>query len=80
MDDMTQQNAALVEQTAAASASLQEQAQSLVLSMSVFELGDDGAGAGGGQAVMAPRVTGRPQRMAPPALRARDARAREGGY
>ncbi|OEZ63899.1 MULTISPECIES: methyl-accepting chemotaxis protein [unclassified Duganella] len=39
MDDMTQQNAALVEQTAAASASLQEQAQSLVHSMSVFELG-----------------------------------------
>ena len=29
MDDMSQQNAALVEQTAAASASLQEQAQTL---------------------------------------------------
>ncbi|WP_343732723.1 methyl-accepting chemotaxis protein [Duganella sp.] len=33
MDDMTQQNAALVEPTAAASASLQEQAQALVASM-----------------------------------------------
>jgi methyl-accepting chemotaxis protein len=38
MDDMTQQNAALVEQTAAASDSLQEQAQTLVAAMSVFVL------------------------------------------
>jgi methyl-accepting chemotaxis protein len=38
MDDVTQQNAALVEQTAAASATLQEQAQSLVESMSIFKL------------------------------------------
>ena len=38
IDDMTQQNAALVEQTAAASASLQEQAQALIASMSVFKL------------------------------------------
>ncbi|WP_295997714.1 methyl-accepting chemotaxis protein [Rugamonas sp.] len=44
MDDMTQQNAALVEQTAAASASLREQAQSLVTSMSVFKLGDEAGG------------------------------------
>ncbi len=43
MDDMTQQNAALVEQTAAASASLQEQAQALVNSMSIFVLGDEEA-------------------------------------
>ncbi|NRR29117.1 HAMP domain-containing protein [Oxalobacteraceae bacterium] len=41
IDDMTQQNAALVEQTAAASASLQEQAQSLVQSMSIFRLEGD---------------------------------------
>ncbi|MBI1771434.1 MAG: nitrate- and nitrite sensing domain-containing protein [Burkholderiales bacterium] len=41
MDDMTQQNAALVEQTAAASASLQEQAQTLVNSMSIFTLGHE---------------------------------------
>ncbi|MES2015587.1 MAG: methyl-accepting chemotaxis protein [Pseudomonadota bacterium] len=41
MDDMTQQNAALVEQTAAASASLQEQAATLVTSMSIFTLGNE---------------------------------------
>ena len=41
MDDMTQQNAALVEQTAAASASLQEQAASLVTAMSIFTLGNE---------------------------------------
>ncbi|MDL2355244.1 MAG: methyl-accepting chemotaxis protein [Pseudomonadota bacterium] len=41
MDDMTQQNAALVEQTAAASASLQEQAQALIGAMSIFVLGDE---------------------------------------
>lgn len=39
MDDVTQHNAALVEQTAAASASLQEQTQSLVKTMSAFKLG-----------------------------------------
>ena len=44
MDDTTQQNAALVEQTAAASASLQDQAQMLVRAISIFRLGnEDGA-------------------------------------
>ena len=38
MDHMTQQNSALVEQAAAASESLDEQAQMLVQSMSVFQL------------------------------------------
>jgi methyl-accepting chemotaxis protein len=41
MDDMTQQNAALVEQTAAASSSLQDQAAALVASMSIFTLGNE---------------------------------------
>ncbi len=41
MDDMTQQNAALVEQTAAASASLQDQAEKLIVSMSMFKLGNE---------------------------------------
>ncbi len=41
MDDMTQQNAALVEQTAAASASLEEQTQALVQAMSRFVLGNE---------------------------------------
>jgi methyl-accepting chemotaxis protein len=55
MDDMTQQNAALVEQTAAASASLQEQAQTLQSSMSVFVLADE-----------APARAGRPATAARP--------------
>ncbi|MFN7726744.1 MAG: methyl-accepting chemotaxis protein, partial [Rubrivivax sp.] len=38
LDNMTQQNAALVEQTAAASDSLQHRAQELVLSVSRFKL------------------------------------------
>jgi methyl-accepting chemotaxis protein len=41
MDDTTQQNAALVEQTAAASASLQDQAQLLVKAISIFTLGNE---------------------------------------
>ncbi|MBJ7314326.1 methyl-accepting chemotaxis protein [Rugamonas sp. CCM 8940] len=50
MDDMTQQNAALVEQTAAASASLQDQAQSLVAAISVFRLdASEGGGAAAGR-------------------------------
>lgn len=42
MDEMTQQNAALVEQAAAAAESLEEQARNLADSVSVFRLGDDG--------------------------------------
>jgi methyl-accepting chemotaxis protein len=38
LDQMTQQNAALVEQSAAAASSLREQAQSLARSMAVFKL------------------------------------------
>jgi methyl-accepting chemotaxis protein len=41
MDDMTQQNAALVEETAAASSSLEDQASSLVKAMSIFTLGGE---------------------------------------
>ncbi len=43
MDQMTQQNSALVEQAAAASESLNEQAQLLVQAMSIFQLGDAAA-------------------------------------
>jgi methyl-accepting chemotaxis protein len=39
MDNMTQQNAALVEEAAAASATLDEQAAALLVSMSIFRLG-----------------------------------------
>ena len=62
MDDMTQQNAALVEQTAAASASLQEQALSLVASMSIFKLDDKGGTRQDGRlrpALLAPRMLAR---------------------
>jgi methyl-accepting chemotaxis protein len=38
LDQMTQQNAALVEQSAAAASSLQEQAQRLAQAISVFRL------------------------------------------
>ncbi|MBZ2207849.1 methyl-accepting chemotaxis protein [Massilia soli] len=44
MDDMTQQNAALVEQAAAAAASLHEQTITLAEAVAVFKI-DDGAGA-----------------------------------
>ncbi len=47
MDTVTQQNAALVEQAAAASASMQEQAENLSRVVSIFKL-EPGAGAGGG--------------------------------
>jgi len=43
MDDMTQQNAALVEEAAAAACSLEEQAQALVAAVSVFKLADAAA-------------------------------------
>jgi methyl-accepting chemotaxis protein len=43
LDDTTQQNAALVEQAAAASASLEEQARTLAHTVSVFHIGDDRA-------------------------------------
>jgi len=41
MDEVTQQNAALVEEAAAAAESLQEQAQSLVRSVAVFRLAEE---------------------------------------
>ncbi len=44
MDQTTQQNAALVEQMAAAASSLRNQAQDLVQSVAVFNLGVQGAG------------------------------------
>jgi methyl-accepting chemotaxis protein len=59
MDDMTQQNAALVEQTAAASATLASQARSLLESMSVFKLGNETAKVTRIAPVQAPRRGGR---------------------
>ena len=44
MDQVTQSNASLVEEAAAAAGSLEEQADDLVRAVSVFRLGNDGAG------------------------------------
>ncbi|CAB3772922.1 Methyl-accepting chemotaxis protein IV [Paraburkholderia humisilvae] len=43
MDEVTQQNAALVEQASAAAASLEDQARALRDAVSVFKLADDAA-------------------------------------
>jgi ABC-type transporter Mla subunit MlaD len=68
MDEMTQQNAALVEQAAAAAESLQDQADGLAQAVAVFKVG------GGAGALAAPRQavarTPQPARPAPrPAAR-----------
>ena len=57
MDQTTQQNAALVEQMAAAAGSLKSQAQDLVQTVAVFKLGSD---AGAGLARAAPAAPPRP--------------------
>ena len=44
LDQMTQQNAALVEEAAAAAQSLEQQAQNMVQVVSVFKLGHQGGG------------------------------------
>ncbi|NHZ32854.1 methyl-accepting chemotaxis protein [Massilia rubra] len=64
MDDMTQQNAALVEQTAAASSSLQEQAATLVQAMSIFTLGSEAAHAGARPGAPARTAAAAPRRLA----------------
>jgi len=61
MDDVTQQNAALVEEAAASASALQQQAASLAEVVSVFTLG-------AGVPVAAPPAM--PRRAAPPQLRA----------
>ncbi|MNR66503.1 Methyl-accepting chemotaxis protein III [compost metagenome] len=58
MDSVTQQNAALVEQAAAAAGSMQEQAGNLAELVSRFRLGGDGG------AVVAKRTRLVPQRVA----------------
>jgi methyl-accepting chemotaxis protein len=69
MDDVTQQNAALVEQAAAAAQSLQDQAANLAQVVSVFKLAEDAvAPPVHSAAVPAARVVKR----APPAKRSID--------
>jgi len=66
LDQMTQQNAALVEQSAAAAQSLRDQAQRLVGAVQVFKLGGDGVAAH-----VAPELPGAPEagRVAAPAAK-----------
>ncbi len=63
MDKVTQQNAALVEQMAAASSALNQQARELVQAVSVFNIGTEAADA----AADGPHSTGKPPRLARPA-------------
>ena len=75
MDNVTQQNAALVEQAAAAAESMQEQALLLAQAVSIFKLGDGQPGAG----LAAELPTGLPQgsaRALSPTRRAPPARPR----
>jgi methyl-accepting chemotaxis protein len=77
MDEVTQQNAALVEQAAAAAASLQDQAGNLAQVVSVFKLDDAGAAAVTETRVMTQKAASviRSARKAQPALAVRtDAR------
>ena len=55
MDQVTRQNAALVEEMAAAASSLKNQAEDLVQVVSVFRLGDDGGGRTGARAIASKR-------------------------
>jgi methyl-accepting chemotaxis protein len=69
MDQVTQQNAALVEEAAAASASLQDQAAKLSAAVAVFRLAAPGAAQSGPAATAASRGERRPAETAFPILR-----------
>ncbi|HCE29471.1 MAG TPA: methyl-accepting chemotaxis protein, partial [Comamonadaceae bacterium] len=69
MDQATQQNAALVEEMAAAAGSLSSQAQELVQAVAVFKL-DPSLGGSGGFKAQAPRSAPRPAATAPAVARA----------
>ena len=62
IDRMTQQNAALVEESAAAAESLREQAARLSHVVQQFRLAESAGGYGHGGAVAAPMQTRRPRR------------------
>jgi methyl-accepting chemotaxis protein len=65
MDDVTQQNAAMVEQATAAARSLSAEAEKLQLQIGAFNLGGRDSG---GLAATPPRRSARPQQKAPPAV------------
>ena len=60
MDQVTQQNAALVEESAAAADSLKQQAQQLVSAVAVFKISGGAAGHVQGLAAVAPKVAHKP--------------------
>jgi methyl-accepting chemotaxis protein len=60
MDEVTQQNAALVEEAAAAAESLEEQARGLVEAVSRFDLGEGALPVQQHRAVAAPAAPRRP--------------------
>jgi methyl-accepting chemotaxis protein len=62
MDEMTQQNAALVEQATAASQSMADQARDLTKMMERYQVGESGSGGGAPRSVSAPAA--RPERRA----------------
>jgi methyl-accepting chemotaxis protein len=59
LEKVTQQNAALVEEAAAAAQSLHDQVANLASSVHVFRLKEDGAASAGHQATSLPREAGR---------------------
>ncbi len=73
MDQVTQQNAALVEESAAAAASLRTQAQQLVQAVSIFQLGDHAAQLSSTPPLPQPTVRARKPAPATAALPARQA-------
>jgi methyl-accepting chemotaxis protein len=74
MDDMTQQNAALVEEAAAAAASLHEQTVNLARAVAVFRIEDDAPAPGKPAAPKERRAPGSPMRPERAALPARPSR------
>ena len=66
MDQVTQQNAALVEQAAAAAESMREQAETLVTAVSVFKLRHGASNPGANIGVRAGVGASRPARLAAP--------------
>lgn len=73
MDQVTQQNAALVEESAAAAASLRTQAQQLVQAVSIFQLGGHAAQLSSTPPLPQPTVRARNPAPATAALPARQA-------
>ncbi|WP_345796123.1 methyl-accepting chemotaxis protein [Castellaniella sp. MT123] len=70
MDDVTRQNASLVEESAAAATSLQEQAGTLAQLVAIFNLGADAASAspaGSRTASQPPRLPAAPEKVVSPA-------------